>query len=307
MISQKRCIVFGGTGFIGSHLTDKLVADGHIVTVFTRSRPVHKKTGVEYFYGDFMNTNDISSALKGNEYVFHLISLTNPAISDLDPYIDLDTNIKMTVHLLESCVTNNVQRVIFSSSGGTIYGNSLKDRLTETDATLPVSPYGIGKQTIEGYLRFFKAKYGLDFMALRISNVYGEGQDITKGNHGVIPIFLSKVINSEEVTIYGDGTMTRDYIYVKDVVNFIARTFYGSHNFDIYNIGSGKGETIGDILAAVEKVASKASIKRYIAAPDSFVHKVVLDTSRAKEEFGDVAVVEINDGIQRVLEKMHNE
>lgn len=295
-----KCVVLGGSGFIGRHLVEKLVKDGHEVTVFSRKPQSYTDYDVSNVTGDFMNIDDIDRAIMGGEYVFHLISLTNPASSAHDPYIDLDTNVKMTIHLLQSCVRHKVKRVIFTSSGGAIYGVSNKELISEETSTLPLSPYGIGKATIEGYLRYFNAVYGLDYLSLRISNAYGEGQDPAKGNHGVVPIFLSHVLKNENIMVMGDGTMSRDYIYVKDLTDFIAKIFDKPHNDFVYNVGSGRGLTVNDVVAYIERVTGKkASIIR-TKAPESFVPKVVLDTSRAVNEFGKISVTGFEDGVRNI-------
>lgn len=306
MSESEKSIVFGGSGFIGTHLTEKLVEAGHQVSVFTRAKAEPTIPGAKYIYGDFMNASEIDAAVEGQDYVFHLVSLTNPAISDKDPFIDVDTNLKMTIHLLESCVRHHAKRVIYTSSGGAIYGDTPGDIHKETDAINPISPYAIAKAAIEGYLRYFHAKHGLDYITLRISNVYGEGQDISKGNHGVVPIFISRILNGDGVKIFGDGSMMRDYIYVKDLADVIERMFNQNHNENLYNIGSGVGVTINEILETIEVELGKEAKVEYVEAPASFVDKVVLDSSRATEEFGRIATTSLSQGIRNILNKDFN-
>lgn len=310
MTSSRKCIVFGGSGFIGTHLVNRLVETGHEVSVFTRTNVKMPIPGVKYIYGDFMNATEVDAAVDGHDYVFHLISLTNPAISDKDPFIDIDTNLKMTVHLLESCVKHNVKRVIYTSSGGAIYGDTSGKPHKETDYISPMSPYAIIKSAIEGYLRYFYVKHGLEYVALRISNVYGEGQDITKGNHGVVPIFISRILKNEPVQIFGDGSMTRDYIYVKDLAAIIERIFDKTLNKKLYNVGSGVGVTIETILNTIETELDMKAAVEYVEAPASFVDSVVLDCTLIKEEFGDVATTPLSIGISNVVNgdfKTHKE
>jgi UDP-glucose 4-epimerase len=300
MSDRKKCLIFGGTGFIGKHLVDDLIRDGHDVTVFTRSHPGQQhenEPGINYHYGDFFNPQDIEGAVEGQEYVFHLISLTNPAISDADPYIDLDTNVKMTIHLLEACSRHDVKKVIFTSSGGSIYGDTAKDSLSERDPTAPISPYAIGKQTIEGYLRYFQRKHNLDYCVYRISNVYGEGQNTVNNKHGVISVFLDKIASDSELTVYGDGSMTRDYIYVKDLTNYISRISFGTMKHRLYNIGSGTGDSVIDILHAIEKITDKKARISYAKTPSSYVNKIVLDCKRAEDEFGRISNTSLEEGI----------
>jgi UDP-glucose 4-epimerase len=302
MAKAEKCIVFGGSGFIGRHLTESLLASGHEVSVFARTKSANSIPQVNYIYGDFMNASEVDAAIEGHDYVFHLVSLTNPAVSDKDPFIDIDTNLKMTVHLLESCVKHNVKRVIYTSSGGSIYGDAHGEVHKETDCISPVSPYAIGKAAIEGYLRYFHVKHNLDYMALRISNVYGEGQDISKGNHGVIPVFISRILNNEEVKIFGDGSMMRDYIYVKDLANIVSRTFNRNHTERLYNVGSGVGVTIKEILDTVEGELGMQARLEYVDAPASFVDRVVLDCDRITSEFGKAVTTTLSQGVRNVID-----
>lgn len=303
----ERCLVFGGSGFIGRHLTRQLVASGYEVSVFVRRHSTFQMDGVKLLYGDFMNAHEIEEAVKEQDYVFHLVSLTNPAESDNDPFIDIETNVKMTIHLLESCVKHEVKRVIFASSGGAIYGDLSSEILHEEMALAPISPYGIGKATIEGYLRYFKNKHNLDYMALRISNAYGEGQDVSKGNHGVIPVFLSRIMKGESVTVLGNGDMTRDFIYVRDLVKFISRVFDREHKYDVYNVGSGVGTSVKEILEKIEHIVGVSVKREYLQKPDSFVERTVLDTSRVKAEFGQPVLTGLEDGIIHMYKVALNE
>lgn len=302
-----KSIVFGGEGFIGKHLVDDLLEAGDEVTVFSRKRHQDSEGGVRYIFGDFMNANDIEQAIQGQEYVYHFITLTNPAISDLDPYVDIETNVKMSVHLLESCVKNGIKRVIFPSSGGSIYGNTDNVTLRETDAAFPISPYAIGKQSVEGYLRYFNTKFGLDYLTFRVSNVYGEGQNTAGNKHGVIPVFLQRVLAGEPVQIYGDGSMVRDYIYVKDFTRLVVKVAKLETKHHLYNVGSGVGDDINEILTTIETVTGRNSAREYKEAPATYVQKVVLDCRRALEEFGEFSSTPLSTGIRNMYYDMNKE
>lgn len=302
-----KCIVFGGTGFIGKHLVIHLLGEGHEVTVFTRpsgeERQLVTHPRLKYYFGDFFNTHDVNEAIINKEYVFHLISLTNPAVSEEDPYIDLDTNVRMSIHLLEACVNNNVKRVIYTSSGGSIYGEGNNTILSEGDPTYPISPYAIGKQTVEGYLRYFHKKHNLDYIVYRISNVYGEGQNTANNRHGVISVFLKNILADKNLTIFGDGTMTRDYIEVRDLTKFMARVFNSSSKYNLYNIGSGKGVTVNEILTTIELVTQKNALTVHEPSPSSYVKDIVLDCTRVVNEFGSIAITPLEEGIRMMYEE----
>lgn len=298
-----KVLVLGANGFIGSHLVDSLISKGHIVRAFDRfsSGDVSFNTSedVEVFAGNYLNSDDLRQALKGIEYVFHFISTTTPASAENDPTIDIDTNIRMSVELFQLCVEAGVKRVIFASTGGAIYGLSESDTPhKEEDLALPVSPYAIGKLTIEHYLRYFRVKHGLQSTVFRISNPYGERQPFHR-KQGVIPIFLENIHRGLPLTILGDGTMVRDYVYVKDVTDAISSIFEGEFTYDIYNLGSGAGKSINDIVAAVKTVTQVYPEIVHVDTPSTYTHKVVLDTSRFVQEFGRADVTSLQDGIAR--------
>jgi len=176
-----KCLVLGANGFIGSHLVDSLARAGHSVRAFDRfsSEPLFQENAkIDIFRGDFLNMHDLSEALKGVAYVFHFISTTTPVTAENDPLIDIETNIRMSIELFRACVEAKVKRVIFASTGGAIYGEAHDKPHAEEDIPKPVSPYAIGKLTIEHYLRYFKVKHDLDSIILRISNPYGERQPL---------------------------------------------------------------------------------------------------------------------------------
>ncbi len=305
-----KCIVFGATGFIGSHLVKKLLADGHEVTTFGRRKydpEAPDNTKLTQIIGDFLNGSDIDNAVAGNEYVFHFVTLTNPVSSDSDPFIDIETNVKMTIVLLEACVKHGVKRVIYPSSGGSVYGDAKRSRHKETDPTNPMSPYAIGKNTVENYLRYYHLKYNLDYLCLRVSNVYGEGQELGGSNHGIVAVFLNLISNSAKLSIFGDGSMGRDYIYVEDFVTLVARIFdIKKLNYTTYNIGSGEGRSILDVVSTIENTVGIKAKLEFLPAPKSFVQAVVLDCSRAQNEFGEFMSVPFEDGVRATWDYMSN-
>lgn len=304
-----RCLVLGANGFIGSHLVDSLARSGHSVRAFGRFAvpPVFNDSdAVEIFKGDFLNQHDLVTALDGIEYVFHYISTTTPASAEDDPLIDVNTNIHMSIILFQACVEAGVKRVIFASTGGAIYGNTGRPPHKESDAPQPVSPYAIGKLTIEHYLHYFRVKHGLDSVVLRISNPYGERQPFAR-KQGVIPIFLERVFREESITVYGDGSMIRDYVYVGDVASATARMFDQPLKHFVYNVGSGEGESVSTLIDVIQRVSGKTCSIEHRPVPSTFVQEVVLDTSRFSDEFGPVATTSLDDGITRTYQYITNE
>lgn len=304
-----RCLVLGANGFIGSHLVDSLVKRGHFVRAFDRfSGPVQfeETSNVELFPGDFLNMGDLELALQGVDYVFHFISTTTPATAENDPLIDIETNVKMSVRLFHECSRAGVKKVIFASTGGAIYGGNSMVPRSEDDLTQPVSPYAIGKLSIENYLRYFRVKFELDSIVLRISNPYGERQPFHR-KQGVIPIFLENICRGEDLVVYGDGTMVRDYIYVKDVSEIAADIFLRKTENNVYNIGTGKGVSINELLAAIRDVSGWEPKIVNRDVPPTFVKEIVLNTNRYNNEFGRVAYTSLQDGINATYTYIQHE
>lgn len=298
-----RCLVLGANGFIGSHLVDALVQVGHDVRAFGRQKaePLFDKSDqIELFSGDFLNKYDLTEALKNIDYVFHFISTTTPASAENDPLIDIETNIRMSVELLQLCVDTGVKSVIFASTGGAIYGEGGDTPCNENDTPYPVSPYAIGKLTIEHYLRYFKVKHGLNSTVLRISNPYGERQPLHR-KQGVIPIFLENINEGLPLTVLGNGEMVRDYIYVRDLAKIIAHMFDKEAKYPVYNIGSGSGITVNEMVAAIEEVCHKKAEIITKPIPPTFVHKVILDTDRYIQEFGMPTFTPLAEGLTATL------
>ena len=309
-----RLVVFGADGFIGKNLVNELAVNqsNHIIAFdrFSSYKNGEKHefdghSNVTIVPGDFFNRSDVENVLNKDDYVFHLVSSTNPAASDADPFIDIDTNIRSSVELFEICVEKQIKKVIYPSSGGTVYGDIESDLISEMTPAMPRSPYGIAKLTIEGYLRYFNFRHDLKYIVYRIANPYGVGQNVY-GKQGVIPIFMHKYISGEPITIFGNGEMVRDYIYISDLVNSIAKTFKKANKYSEYNLGSGKGSSINELVEAIESIVGKKIIKKYIPAPSTFVEKSVLDNSRFIKEFGIEPKISLTEGIQKTWEYVNN-
>ena len=240
-----KTLVIGANGFIGSHLVDALVAADHEVRAFDRfsSRtPTFATRDVEIVQGEFLSRADLDSAVQGMDFVVHVLSTTTPATAESDPTLDIRTNVAQTVELLESCVDANVGHLYFASTGGAIYGPQGKAEYSESDRALPISPYGIGKLSIEHYLQYFKTKHGLASTAFRISNPYGTRQHPNR-KQGLIPIALRQIVLGRPVIRLGDGSMVRDYVYVEDLVRMLVPVLGRATEYGLYNVGSGTGTT----------------------------------------------------------------
>lgn len=298
-------LVIGGNGFLGSHLVDALVVREHRVTVFGMfSGTSHwASEGVDIVDGNFLNIADLRRAIHGKQIVVHMLSTTDPATAENDPIVDIRTNILGSVELFQICADEGVEHVYFASSGGTIYGDRDQESFSEEDLTLPVSPYGIGKLAIENYMRFFERKYGLRSTSFRISNPYGTRQNPHK-RQGIIPIFLRNILNNKPLTVMGDGTMFRDYIYVKDFANIVATMISTGPSQPVYNVGSGRGTTVNELVDAMVNVTGRHPVIEYRDVPSTYVHGSVLDTTRIQNEFGPFEMTELEVGIQRTWQEI---
>jgi len=304
---SSKVLVLGANGFIGKNLIKQLLRDGYFIRAFDNAFVDSEYAGVdniETIQGDFLNKSDLDSVLSNIDYVYHLVSTTTPISAENDPIVDIETNITGSVQLFQECIRNGVKKIIFPSSGGTVYGEN-KDISVykETDLTNPLSPYGIGKVTIENYLRYFYRKFGLDYTVFRIANPYGSGQSLHK-KQGVIPIFMNKILDGEKVGVLGDGSMVRDYIFIDDVTSILSRSIDRSLKYHIYNLGSGNGSSVIDILKAIEKATGKTARVEYQPQPKTFVQKNILDTTRLMREFPDFKPIDLTNGIQRFYDSI---
>lgn len=297
-------VVIGANGFLGAQLVDALARAGLGVTAFDRFTSARAfREPVRVLTGDFLNGADLAAAVAGQDYVFHFLSTTTPATAESDPTLDIRTNLAQTVELLQACVAAGVKHVYFASTGGAIYGQQSLERYSEEALALPVSPYGIGKLSIEHYLHYFRVRYGLSSTALRISNPYGPGQRARHGQ-GFIPIALTRVAAGEPVIRFGDGSMTRDYLFVDDLITMVLPMIGQSSEHDLYNIGSGTGHTVSEVLDVVAEVTGREVAVEERPIPPTFVDHVVLDVSRYRAEFGAPRLTPLREGVARLWDEM---
>lgn len=298
-------LVIGANGFLGSHLVDGLSADGHKVTAFDRfnfSQPMFERHDVRIIRGDFLSRSDLDRAVIGQRIVMHFLSTTTPATAESDPTVDIRTNVAQTVELLEACVEAGVEHVFFASTGGAIYGLQSKSEYSEDDPAHPVSPYGIGKLAIENYLGYFRTKHGLGSTALRISNPYGPRQRNRK--QGLIPIALRHIALDQPVVRFGNGSMVRDYIYVDDAISMIRSMVGTPPRSSVYNIGSGHGRSVNDVIASLRRVTGREITIIDRPVPPTFVDRVVLDPSRYREEYGELELTDLDEGVRVTWEEI---
>lgn len=301
-----RSVVLGGRGFIGTHLIEALLDQGHTVRCFDRPNVValgdSHTTDIrfELYEGDFTSEADISEALRDCDICYHLVSTTLPKSSNADPVFDIESNLVGTIRLLNLAVEAGIKKIVFVSSGGTVYGDPVQVPISETHPTDPACSYGIAKLAIEKYLALFHRLHGLDYTVLRLANPYGEGQR-THSSQGAVAVFLGKVLRGEPIEIWGDGSVVRDYIHVADVVQALLASIERSTDEHVFNIGSGHGHSLNELLDAIEKITGRVADRQYQAARGFDVPVSVLCIERAKRSLGWAPAVSFEQGLKQFV------
>ena len=306
MPTEELNLVLGGAGFLGSHVAEALLRNGRAVRVFDRpnadmARLEEIPRGWEYVGGDFLNEADQAEALRGVSTVFHLISTTIPATSSLNPIYDVETNLTSTLRCIELALESGVKRIVFVSSGGTVYGRPQNMPITEEHPTEPLVSYGVVKLAIEKYLRLYWRLYGLSYRILRLSNPYGPRQDIA-GAQGAASVFLGHAHAGEPIEIWGDGSVVRDYIYVGDAVEGILAAEASEGPEGLYNIGSGEGVSLNDLVAHIRDAAGRDVEVRLLPGRPFDVPANVLDIGKARRDLGWSPRVPLAEGLRRTWE-----
>ncbi len=292
-----KILVIGGCGFIGSHVVDALLRGGHSVRVFDHSREKFRLSlpGVEYLQGDFTDRVAIEQAVLGMDAVYHLVSTTFPLTASQDPQRDVRENLIGTLQLVEIMLQAGVRRLLFLSSGGTVYGIPEVTPIVEKHPLRPISSYGITKVAIEHNLEMFRRTCGLSPIIIRASNPFGPRQGHT-GVQGVVATFLNQIANGATIEIWGDGSVIRDYIHVHDLAELCV-TSGTSDREGAYNAGSNTGTSLVELLSAMEQVTGRDVIKVFKPARATDVPVSVLDCSAAERDFGWKASQDLHEGL----------
>ncbi|HVS73592.1 MAG TPA: NAD-dependent epimerase/dehydratase family protein [Phycisphaerae bacterium] len=310
-----KCLVLGGAGFLGSHICDALAAAGHSVRIFDRFEAAKtniahllagadgKAPAAELLQGDFGNASTVFDITRGIDVVYHLISTTLPKSSNDDMVFDVTSNVLPTLHLLDACRKNGVKKVIYASSGGTVYGIPTATPIPEDHHTHPICSYGIHKITVEKYLHLYYALHVLDYAVMRIANPYGERQR-TDGAQGAVAVFLGKMLRGETIEIWGDGSVVRDYLYVGDVADAalkLATYAAGADGRRIFNIGGGHGLSLLQVVHGLGRALGKDPEVRFSPARALDVPVNVLDISLAKKHLGWTPATSFPEGLRKTV------
>jgi UDP-glucose 4-epimerase len=302
MIEKKlSCIVLGGGGFIGTNLCRRLVDDGHRVRAFGRNCLFPEALeGVKWFQGDFGDPTALAAAIETFDVVFHLVNGTTPLSANLDMTGDVQRNVVTSLGLLEICRKLHVSRVVFVSSGGTIYGCPQQIPTPENAPTDPITAYGISKLATEKYLALYQHLHQVNYRVLRVANPYGPFQTPIK-NQGVIAALISRAIQNESIEIWGDGSVVRDFIFIDDVVDALLAAAHDDGDARVFNIGSGEGKSLRDVVSAIENLlGTKLNIESKPARPLD-VPVSVLAIERARDILGWTPKTTFEEGLTQTI------
>ncbi|WP_409563185.1 NAD-dependent epimerase/dehydratase family protein [Hyphomicrobium sp. MC8b] len=292
-------------------MVDRLVEMGHHVRCFDRTFPASFEErnrvarGFELFKGDIGSIADIELAVERCDVCFHLASTTLPKTSNEDPAFDVESNLLATVRMLAQMARAKVMRVIYASSGGTVYGIPEQIPISENHPTQPTSSYGICKLATEKYLDLFHQLHGLDYVALRIANPYGERQRLT-GSQGAVAVFMGRAIRQQPIEIWGDGTVVRDYIHIDDVVEAMVRSMENTSREKIFNIGSGKGTSLLELLDVVDSVLGRKTERIFQPSRTFDVPVNILSIERANRELSWRPRISLEEGIRKLADYLHD-
>jgi UDP-glucose 4-epimerase len=305
-----KALVTGGAGFIGSTLVDRLLADGHEVVVVDdlSSGNLDNLDGAQdagaTVYPKDIRDEVVVQIIAGEEpeVVFHLAAQADVRVSVARPAHDASINVIGLLNVLEGAREAGSRKVVFASSGGTIYGEPDPSVLPvdESNPEVPIAPYGVAKKVGTDYLRAYRAVHGLDWTSLALANVYGPRQD-PHGEAGVVAIFAGLLLEGRPCTVFGTGEQTRDYVYVDDVVDAFARAAStGSEN--LYNIGTGQETTVNELYRAMADAAGIADPPTYAEARPGELDRSCLNAGKAEAELGWSPQVPLADGVAAVLD-----
>lgn len=299
-----KVLVTGGAGFIGSHVVDRLLQEGHEVVVVDNLVTGKRKNvpkAVQFYKLDIENPK-LERVFRNERpaVVFHLAAQMNVRRSVEDPMFDAQVNVLGTLNVLEQASKHGARKVIFSSSGGAIYGEQQTFPAPETHVTQPLSPYGISKLCGEHYLSYYNRLSGLQVVSLRYANVYGPRQD-PEGEAGVVAIFIQKMLHREQAVVNGNGRQTRDFVFVEDVVEANLMVM-GPEVEGIYNVGTGVETSINDLFRIVVDLTKMEFKEVHGPAKKGEQARSVIDATKLRHQLGWEPKVDLREGLRRTVE-----
>ncbi len=296
--------VFGANGFIGKHVTRDLAAAGHDVVAVARQfdPEVEQQQGVRCLRGDLRNAQEMDDALVDVGTVVQLMATSTPAEGNARSTEHIDHDVIPHVDFLNRCVASGVRRFVFASSGGTVYGPTTQDRPTpETAATNPISSHGVTKLVVEHFIRLHGHLDGLEFVILRIANPFGPGQVFRRGQ-GLVPALMERYEQGRPITVYGDGSAARDYLYIDDLVRAVRLSVeHDSPESLVLNVGSGVSHSVLEVIRSIEEVAGITFDITYAPAREADVASVALDIGEIGRKLGWKPEIDLVEGLRRTL------
>jgi len=298
-----KVLVTGGAGFIGSHVVDRLVEEGHQVVVvdnLSTGKRKHVNRAASLYKLD-IQSGRLERVFRNERpnVVLHLAAQISVRHSVADPVFDAQVNVLGTMNVLQQAVRHGARKVVFSSSGGAIYGEQETYPAPESHAIQPLSPYGISKLCGEHYLSYFQRTSGIQVVSLRYANVYGPRQD-PEGEAGVVAIFIQKMLNGQQPIINGNGRQTRDFVFVEDVAEANLAAM-GQESQGVYNVGSGAETSINELFRMLAGLTGCTSREVHGPAKAGEQMRSVIDPSKIKQELGWDIKVELGEGLKRTV------
>lgn len=303
---MKRVLVTGGAGFIGLHVVNNLVKEGYDVLVIDNliTGKIENIRPEATFIKVDICSSELSYLFQSfkPDVVIHLAAQSSVNFSIKIPKLDAEINIIGTLNILQLSKEYKVNQIIFTSTAA-VYGNPLYSPITEESLLSPLSPYGLSKMSCEKYIQLYQSLYGLPYTILRLSNVYGPGQN-HKGESGVISIFIEKMLNNETPVIFGDGKQIRDFIYVEDVANAIVKAIQNKNKNGIFNISSGIGININGIYELISQKIGYKNEPKYVSKKEGDILESVLDNHKALTTLSWYPKTNIENGIEKTIQYM---
>jgi len=299
---MQRVLVLGGNGFIGRHLLKALSQNTAYAVQAVARREEAPIAGIDYFYCDFTATELFAEAVAQADIIYHLISQSYPFSTWENPIAEVELNLLPTLRMFECLSKEKKQRVIFVSSGGTVYGASAYNN-ESTSIPAPYNPHGIIKLCIEHFLRYQQHRKHCDYIVHRISNVYGPGQNISKGL-GFINTVIEKALAGEAIPVMGDGNQARDFVFINDVANFLVESASHVKVNCTYNLSSGECHSLNELLHIIETQLGKSLERTALAARPFDFPKIEIDNSLLRKDFEGMRFTPIEDGIRQTIEAL---
>lgn len=307
---MKRCMLIGGAGFIGQNLAIAL-KDSYDITIVDRVDSIDSSlSDIKYCKRDFFENGIEDELIKDMDYVILLACTVGPKTSMENPQLCYKSDIVSLNSLLEQMKRLGDGQLVFISSGGTVYGEHEEKLLKEEMQNFPINHYGIMKLTQEKIILMYNTMYDMKNIIFRLSNPYGTGQRLSSGI-GAVTAVLNNVMQNEKIHIWGDGNVVRDYIYINDAVTMIKRFLTKNQEISfanaVYNIGTGVGTSINEIVDIVENITGRKADVSYEAARIGDVSSNILDNSKIKSIIGDYECMSVREGVEKYYNLYHKE